>query len=335
MDRLRRWLTARATDVALAAGPRLSPQQIAWLEQLLARNGARLPIIARIVADNMRAAGVYTPVNVADHFAQVAAHFAGALHILRCAARRREARPSEELADLARERIALDDSVQRLRGALRDGRGAILVGPHINQYMLNLPRLSYELPLTAYQRRSKHAGRQCAKQRWCEATGLTWLAASAIDGPRADRFAGIRGVVNDGRALFITPDLPRKLADGRPVRLFDREICLPAGPAVLALRTGAPLFMLVARLEGANQRLLVRGPAPSPHGNARNAVQQYVQWFATELERFVREQPALWHLWADKRWTRVFRRDPRYVRPSAAPTWPPASNTPVNATGAM
>jgi KDO2-lipid IV(A) lauroyltransferase len=128
--------------------------------------------------------------------------------------------------------------------------------------------------------------------------------------------------VGEGAVLFITPDLPQKREDGVPMRFFDREIYLPAGPALLAERTGAPLYLLSAAPSGSKQRLMVDGPCEvGAVGRGRDArraaVQQRLQWFATGFERFLTRQPEMWYLWGDKRWTRLFRGDPRYSRPLA------------------
>ena len=118
--------------------------------------------------------------------------------------------------------------------------------------------------------------------------------------------------------VFVPPDLPRKRDEGVPVRLFGREMYLPAGAAVLAVRTGAPLFMLLARRESGRQWLVVHGPSAVEVLNGergeRAAVRQHLQWFADLFEQFLRAQTALWYFWGDKRWTRALSGSPGYSR---------------------
>jgi lauroyl/myristoyl acyltransferase len=316
---LRHWLVARVTDGALSAAPHLSPRAADRLAGVIARLGPRLPVLARMVADNMRAAGVYSAAAHRAYFAQLAGHFAGALHALRCAAPT-TAGGSPALAALAAQRVELDDSVQRLQAALSGGRGVILVGPHICNYLLNLARLNQTAPLTVYLRYSKDRRRQAAKERWYRASGVAWISEPAGAGGPLGRLGRMAAALHAGRVLFITPDLPQKRDDGVAVRFFGREIYLPAGPALLAERTGAPLFALTAAPAGPRQRLLVHGPideAESGRGISarRAAVRRRMQWFAAQFEHFVRTSPELWYLWGDKRWTRVFRGDTRYVGP--------------------
>lgn len=316
----RHWLTARVTDAALWAAPRLSARAADRFMSRLAAWGPRLPVVGRQVAGNMRAVGLYSPETHRAYFAQLGAHFAGALHAWRYADRSSGGQMCPALAELVAERVELDESVNRLRDAAAGGRGAILVGPHIANYLLNLARLNQEVPLTIYLRYSKDARRRVAKERWYRASGVRWISEPADAGGALGRLARMAAALRAGETLFITPDLPQKRDDGTPVRFCEREIYLPAGPAVLALRTRAPVFMLTAETCGARQRLLVRGPydgLAAGRGRAARhaAIAAQMQWFATEFERFVRAQPALWYLWGDKRWTRALQGDTRYMRP--------------------
>jgi lauroyl/myristoyl acyltransferase len=314
---LRHWVTARLTDTALRAAPWLSPRTIDDFCRRVARCGVYAPIIRSQIARNMQSLGVYSPAALREHFLWLGGHFAGAIHALRCAAR--TAGPSPELARLAADRIALDPSVEPLAAAATQGRGAIVVGPHITNYLLSLTRLNAFLPLTCYLRYSKDGQRRAAKQRWYQASGVGWIS----EPPAADRALGRLGTMaqalRSGQTLYVTPDLPQKRDAGTPVRFFGRTIYLPAGAGALAVRTGAPLYVLLAERTGDGQRLFLRGPwVPPREVDRKAAVALALQWFATHFESFLRRETPLWYLWGDKRWTRVLRGDPRYVGEPAA-----------------
>jgi KDO2-lipid IV(A) lauroyltransferase len=192
------------------------------------------------------------------------------------------------------------------------------MGPHLVNYLLGLARLSRDIPLTIYFRRQKDARRQEAKERWCRAAGIEAVFQPREDGQPGARVSRIAEVIGEGRVVFVPPDLPRKRDEGVAVRFFGREMYLPAGAAVLAVRTGAPLFMLLARREGGRQWLVVHGPSAvevlNGEGGERAAVRQHLQWFADLFEKFLREQTALWYFWGDKRWTRALSGGPGYSR---------------------
>jgi lauroyl/myristoyl acyltransferase len=366
LRRARKWLVSRIDRVAVPCAPLLSERALNRVEPLIAWCGPRMPVLGRLAAQNMISAGLYSRAIHCEYFANVGAHLAGALQALRCAGNPPHA-PQGDLRTFAEARVELDDSVQRLAAAAAGGRGAILVGPHIANYLVNLTRLNQVLPLTVYLRHAKDPNRQQAKQRWYRASGVSWICEPPGRGGPLGRLGQMSAALRAGRVLFITPDLVKKRGEGVPVRLLGREVYLPGGAAALAARTGAPLFALHARKNGRRQRLFVRGPfeqrrpvasrnssaqvaafdqspeprepearpcalalgqpdstppssavnpGPSSAISGRHApalIGAATQWFADEFERFLREQPALWYLWADKRWTRVFRGDPRYV----------------------
>lgn len=316
---LRQKLVSSSTRIALHCAPRVSARVLEQVGALLGLAGPWCPVVSAAVAENMRRAGVYTAARHRAYFAHAGRHLAGALHALRCAADATQG--ARALAEVAAEHIILDDSVTRFAGAVA-GRGAILVGPHVANYLLGLTRLNQAAPLTVYLRYSRDALRRAAKQRWYDTSGVAWISEPAEAGGSLGRLGRMAAALDAGRTLFITPDLPQKRSEGWPAMFMGREIALPAGPALLAVRSGAPLFVLEARVERAGQRLCVRGPfngemAERGRAARQRAVQERVQWFADELAGFLRRAPELWYLWGDKRWTRVFRGDPRYSRRGA------------------
>ncbi len=321
LQRFRRWVTQRVRRAAVSAAPRLSRSAIERIGDVVARGGPLVPVLSRQIADNMRSAGVWSPAVLREHFRRLGEHFSGALHVQRCAGRTGGAAASAELDELIRQRFTLDESVDRLRRAAAEGRGAVLVCPHMTDYLLNIARLHRDVPITVYLRHGKDASHQEAKERWYRASGVAWVSEPAGAGGALGRMAPLAAALAEGRVVLITPDLPQKCDEGVGVRFCGRQICLPAGAALLALRSGAPLHLLTAAGEGGRQRLSVSAPYEGfseGRGRAgrRAAVQDSMQWFACGFEQFVRTEPALWYLWGDKRWTRVFRGDPRYHCPA-------------------
>ena len=87
--------------------------------------------------------------------------------------------------------------------------------------------------------------------------------------------------------------------NGIPVRFFGEETTLPAGPAMLGLRTGAPIVPVgvyfTERYNG--HHAVCRPPIPAERrGGLRDDVARVTQLLAAELEFLIRRAPEQWHL---------------------------------------
>jgi phosphatidylinositol dimannoside acyltransferase len=81
------------------------------------------------------------------------------------------------------------------------------------------------------------------------------------------------------------------------VEFFGERTSLPAGPATLALRTGAPLLPTAVYFRGDSHHAIVRPPiAAVREGKLRDDVQRVTQSLAHELEWLIRLAPEQWHL---------------------------------------
>jgi KDO2-lipid IV(A) lauroyltransferase len=101
--------------------------------------------------------------------------------------------------------------------------------------------------------------------------------------------------------LLADRDLSRR---GIDVTFFGGRTRMPAGPAVLALRTGAPLFVVSLWYEGRLARGRVDGPVQRPtEGALDERVRILTQTVADHLAAGIAEHPADWHmlqkLWLD------------------------------------
>jgi KDO2-lipid IV(A) lauroyltransferase len=102
---------------------------------------------------------------------------------------------------------------------------------------------------------------------------------------------------NEVVCLLCDRDIDRS---GVEVEFFGERTTLPAGPATLALRTGAPLLPVgcyfTERLNGHHG--LVRPPVPTNRlgGGLRDDVVRVTQALAHELEFLIRRAPEQWHL---------------------------------------
>jgi KDO2-lipid IV(A) lauroyltransferase len=81
------------------------------------------------------------------------------------------------------------------------------------------------------------------------------------------------------------------------VEFFGERTLLPAGPATLAIRTGAPLMPTAVYFRGNDHHAIVRPAIPiERQGSFRVDVARVTQALASELELLIRRAPEQWHL---------------------------------------
>jgi phosphatidylinositol dimannoside acyltransferase len=87
--------------------------------------------------------------------------------------------------------------------------------------------------------------------------------------------------------------------DGQSVTFFGENTTMPAGPATIALRTGAPLIPAAVYMgRGGKHHAIVRPPLDTSRSKdgLRADVARVTQNLADELELLIRKAPEQWHL---------------------------------------
>jgi KDO2-lipid IV(A) lauroyltransferase len=124
-----------------------------------------------------------------------------------------------------------------------------------------------------------------------EALGLT------IHSFEPDTPAKLIATLRAGRLVGLVADRDL-VGNGIEVEFFGEKTTLPAGAAVLALRTGAPLFpCAVYQQRGGRGHGVIRPPlAFERTGRLRDDVAIVTQMLAAEFEDLIREAPEQWHM---------------------------------------
>jgi len=114
-------------------------------------------------------------------------------------------------------------------------------------------------------------------------------------GPDAGRECLLALAENHVVCLLADRDI---LGDGIEVEFFGENTTLPAGPATLALRTGAMLLSGAVYFEGQNGHLaFVNKPiVVEREGRFRDDVRRLTVDLAAQLEELIRRAPEQWHL---------------------------------------
>jgi lauroyl/myristoyl acyltransferase len=166
-----------------------------------------------------------------------------------------------------------------------------------------------------------HLGNWDAAGAWVGATGRKLVTVAEVLKPRRmfDFFADHRAklgmtivpaqagaigdlarAVDEGAVVAILGDRDLK-GRGPKVDFFGEKTTFPAGPAVVALRTGVPL--LVAGVYGVNRPDGKKGweaeislPIELPDDTGKEAIAELTQRVANVLEGFVARRPEEWHV---------------------------------------
>ena len=185
------------------------------------------------------------------------------------------------------------DGFEHVEESLARGVGPMLVLPHLGSwewcaYWLTRVR---KIPVTAVVERLEPPALFDWFVGFRERIGMEIVPL----GPDAGR--AIVKAIKQAHVIALLCD--RDIGGGGPeVTFFGETTTLPAGPAVLALRTGAPLIPTGVYDEGGGRhRAVIRPPIPvERRGSFRDDVARITQAMAGELEGLIRRRPDQWHL---------------------------------------
>ena len=108
--------------------------------------------------------------------------------------------------------------------------------------------------------------------------------------------------LNNGGVVAIAPDQSGPM-EGAFVDFFGRSVATHQGPAVFALRSGAPLQIgfIIRKQDGSYDVQLEEVPTADLTGHSEDNVRTLTQRHTALLERYIRKYPDHW-LWMHRRW---------------------------------
>src|SRR5271165_4874663 len=184
------------------------------------------------------------------------------------------------------------EGFERLRLEMARGRGVVIALPHVGSWEYGgrwLAQQGYPMTTVGELLEPPELFDWFTSQR--AALGLTVLA------PGPDTTVRLLDTLRSGRVVGLLAD--RDLAgNGVEVEFFGEKTTLPAGPAILSLRSGAPLMTCaIYQRPGGRYHAVVKPPLDSTRtGRMRHDVQRMTEDVARELEDLIRVAPEQWHL---------------------------------------
>ncbi|MHB1988373.1 MAG: phosphatidylinositol mannoside acyltransferase [Acidimicrobiales bacterium] len=176
--------------------------------------------------------------------------------------------------------------------ALRSGRGAIFALPHLGSWEIGglwLTLQGHPMTTVVEPLQPPELFEWFKDQR--SALGLQILSLGR------ETSGALVQTLREGRLVGLVADRDL-VGNGIEVEFFGERTRLPGGPAVLALRTGAPLFpVAVYQCPGGQYRGVIRPELDCERsGRFRADVEALTGRLAREFEQLIRAAPTQWHL---------------------------------------
>jgi KDO2-lipid IV(A) lauroyltransferase len=181
---------------------------------------------------------------------------------------------------------------EHLEAGMAAGKGVIMALPHIGSWEYGGAFLAtQDMPMTSVAERLEPPELFDYFVRQRAAMGLTIVPLDASSG------SAISGTLRRGGLVGLLSDRDL-VGNGIEVEFFGEPTTMPAGPATLALRTGAVLVTgAVYSGPGSDHRAIVEPPLDTTRsGSFRKDVSRLTQQMATRLEGLIRRAPEQWHV---------------------------------------
>jgi KDO2-lipid IV(A) lauroyltransferase len=190
------------------------------------------------------------------------------------------------------ERFVVESGWEHLVSGMEAGQGVIMALPHIGSWEWGgawLAQQGYPMTSVAEPLQPPAMYDWFVSQR--EAMGLTIVPLGA------DASRVLLRTLRAGKLVGLLCD--RDIGgNGIDVEFFGERTTMPAGPAMLALRTGAVLLpTAVYSGPGLTHTAVIMPPVPAERtGGLRQDVARVTQLIADDLEALIRRAPQQWHL---------------------------------------
>jgi lauroyl/myristoyl acyltransferase len=201
--------------------------------------------------------------------------------------------PSQSRADFLDGFFMLPESYQQLKQGATDGRGVILALPHVaNWDVAGAWVVSHDWPLITVAERLKPESLFERFLEYREKLGMKVLPLTGGQRPPLDVLAEHldKGWVV---ALLGDRDLSRS---GVEVEFFGGRTRMPAGPAILAIRTGAPLYAVDLWFDEQRTMSRMRMVVPPTEGPLDERVKKTTQLLADAYAAGIADHPQDWHM---------------------------------------
>lgn len=185
--------------------------------------------------------------------------------------------------------------LEEIKTLLDDGRGCLLLGSHLGSFealrALAIDVGEVPLKVLMYPQQSAVITRLLAELN-------PEIADTVIPLGGIDSLLRVREALDEGQFVGLLGDRMGESDKAIDCEFLGSPTQLPAGPAILAAATGAPVLLCLGLYRGGNRYDIHLEPLPSLAGLSRKersaAVENWVHHYASRLEAHTRAAPWNW-----------------------------------------
>jgi len=190
------------------------------------------------------------------------------------------------------------EGLEKINQAKKDGMGVVGVTAHFGNFALMVLRLAQEdVDLSFLFKELKPALLGSLMTEYMQKIDLNPIVTNIIDKPSQQ---ALRDVENSGFVVFVADEFKRNT--GVEIDFFGMPTRQALGPAVVSLKTGAPMIPLFVVRERGRFRVIIEDPIEfEPTGDTDKDLVTITQKRMAVIERYIRRYPDEW-LWVHSRW---------------------------------
>lgn len=197
------------------------------------------------------------------------------------------------------QRLVRIDGIDRMKSALKAGKGVVGITAHLGNYELAGAVLSQlGLPVTAVMltHQNPYVDRFFNQQR--THVGVKSIPIQKMTSRDFYREAMASLQRNEILALVADRDY---FNHGIPMELFGKSVRIPTGPAFFSWKTQAPLVpAFLVREEDGSYRFIIEAPIlPPAHLSREEAIRQMTQEMVEVIAGYVRRYPTQWYMFQE------------------------------------
>lgn len=190
------------------------------------------------------------------------------------------------------------EGLEKINQAKKDGMGVVGITAHFGNFPLMVIRLSLEdVDLSVLFKELRPASLGSLMTEYMQKIDLNLIVTNLVDKPSQQ---ALKNVENSGFVLFVADEFKRKT--GVEIDFFGRPTRQALGPAVVFLKTGAPMIPLFIIREKGRFKVIIEDPLEFElTGDTDKDLVIITQKRMDVIEKFIRRYPDEW-LWVHSRW---------------------------------